>query len=83
MGALKVDDPSCTDLIGQLSGLTCLFHGAGSANLGAAGLLVGEAGVPQSRIFCTNSRGVIWRSEDGTTGSYRNAEQKNVAQVGS
>ena len=42
--------------------------GAGSANLGAAMLLSREAGVPLSQIFMTNSRGLMWRSEDGETG---------------
>ena len=60
---------------------TFLFHGAGSANLGAAALLIAEAGVPPSHIFMTNSRGIIWKSTDGVTGSFRNKEQKQFAQV--
>ena len=39
---------------------TFLFHGAGSANVGAAALLMNEAGVPKSQIVMTNSRGIIW-----------------------
>ena len=41
-----------------------------------------EAGVPKSQIVMTNSRGIIWVSEDGKAGSYRNDEQKMFAQVG-
>lgn len=35
-----------------------------------------------SSIFVTNSRGLIWRSQDGTHGSFRNQEQKQFAMVG-
>eukprot|EP00913_Durusdinium_trenchii_P035984 g33667.t1 len=59
-----------------------LFHGAGSANIRLMRLLHYEAGVPLSSIFVTNSRGLIWRSSDGCVGSFRNAEQKEFAQVG-
>lgn len=38
--------------------------------------------MPLSSIFVTNSRGLIWRSSDGCVGSFRNAEQKEFAQVG-
>eukprot|EP00930_Biecheleria_cincta_P026140 TRINITY_DN18477_c0_g1_i2.p1 TRINITY_DN18477_c0_g1~~TRINITY_DN18477_c0_g1_i2.p1 ORF type:complete len:631 (-),score=122.09 TRINITY_DN18477_c0_g1_i2:190-2031(-) len=82
LGAIKVKDPTCKDLIGALKKETFLFHGAGSANLGALALLANEAGVPKSQLFVTNSKGIIWKSEDGTTGSYRNDEQKEFAQVG-
>ena len=51
------------------------LQGAGSANLGAAALLIQEAGVPASQVFMTNSRGVIWKSADGSKGSFRNHEQ--------
>lgn len=44
-------------------------------------LLNEEAGVPLSSIFVTNSRGLIWRTADGS-GSFRNEEQKQFAQVG-
>jgi len=60
LGAIKLRDPKCTDLLAALSKETFLFHGAGSANLGTAALLKGEAGVPASSIFITNSRGVVW-----------------------
>merc|ERR1719171_2477510 len=33
-------------------------------------------------MVATNSRGVMWRSEDGSEGSFRNNEQKEFAQVG-
>jgi len=82
MGAIKLRKPECTDLVGELGSQTFLFHGAGSANLGTLKLLSQEAGVPKSKIFVTNSRGVIWRSEDGKEGSFRNGEQKEFAQVG-
>jgi malate dehydrogenase (oxaloacetate-decarboxylating)(NADP+) len=59
-----------------------LFHGAGSANIGLMKLLHEEAGVPMSSMFVTNSRGLIWRSEDGTTGNFRNEEQKAFGQIG-
>merc|ERR1719382_2423781 len=82
MGAIKLKRPGCTDLAGALKEETFLFFGAGSANIGAANLLLNEAGVPKSKLFVTNSRGVIWRSEDGKEGSFRNNEQKEFAQVG-
>ena len=56
--------------------------GAGSAGLGAAALLIHEAGVPASQVFMTNSRGLIWKSADGSSGSFRNEQQKAFAQVG-
>jgi malate dehydrogenase (oxaloacetate-decarboxylating)(NADP+) len=59
-----------------------LFHGAGSANLGSANLLTEEGGVPRDAVFCTNSRGLVWKSEDGSEGSFRNDEQKGVAVTG-
>jgi malate dehydrogenase (oxaloacetate-decarboxylating)(NADP+) len=82
MGAIKIKNPQETDLISALSKETFLFHGAGSANLGALSLLHKEGNVPMSKLFVTNSRGVIWRNEEGTDGSYRNNEQKEFAQVG-
>ena len=82
LGAIKIMTPSSTDLIGQLRNLRVLLHGAGSANLGAASLLINEANVPASNVVCTNSKGVIWQSADGTEGTFRNHEQKAVAQVG-
>merc|ERR1711937_829216 len=39
-------------------------------------------GVPKSSLFATNSRGVIWQEADGSSGSYRNNEQKEFAQIG-
>merc|ERR1719262_186306 len=82
LGAVKLRKPECTDLIGELAKETFLFHGAGSANIGAMRLLSYEAKVPTSQLFVTNSRGVIWKSADGTDGSYRNDEQKEFAVVG-
>ena len=38
--------------------------------------------MPQEQVVCTNSRGLIWRSEDGSEGSFKNNEQKAVAVVG-
>jgi len=82
LGAIKLRKPECTDLIAELKKETFLFHGAGSANIGALLLLANEAGVPRSQLFVTNSRGIIWKSEDGSEGSFRNDEQKEFAQVG-
>ena len=75
-------EAAAASLIDELKKHTFLFHGAGSANVGAAALLMNEAGVPRSQIFMTNSRGVIWETADGKSGSYRNDEQKAFAQVG-
>jgi malate dehydrogenase (oxaloacetate-decarboxylating)(NADP+) len=82
LGGIKLQKPQQKDLLSEVRQMTFLFFGAGSANLGAASLLHHEAGVPASQVFCTNSRGVIWRSEDGSKGTFRNDEQKAVAQVG-
>jgi len=82
LGGIKIQKPQATDLVGEVRKMRVLFHGAGSANLGGASLLVGEAGVPQANVVCTNSRGLIWRSEDGAEGSFKNNEQKAVAVVG-
>merc|ERR1719421_2358729 len=82
LGAVKLRKPECTDLIGELAKETFLFHGAGSANIGALRLLAYEAKVPTSQLFVTNSRGIIWKTADGTDGSYRNDEQKEFAVVG-
>merc|ERR1712048_843820 len=35
-----------------------------------------------SQLFVTNSRGVVWKSADGTEGSHRNEEQKEFAVIG-
>jgi malate dehydrogenase (oxaloacetate-decarboxylating)(NADP+) len=82
MGSIKLKDPGCTDLIGALREQTFLFHGAGSANLGALSLLVEEAGVSRSKLYVTNSKGIIWKSENGAEGSFKNDEQKEFAMVG-
>lgn len=82
LGGIKIQKPQCTNLIQELSSCRFLFHGAGSANLGGAALLTNEAGVPRSQVFCTNSKGLIWASQDGTQGTFRNDEQKGVAQIG-
>lgn len=80
LGAMKLRDAS-SNLRESLLKQTFLFHGAGSANIGLMRLLNEEAGVPLSSIFVTNSRGLIWRTADGS-GSFRNEEQKQFAQVG-
>jgi len=82
LGGLKIQKPECTELVAEARKLTFLFHGAGSANLGGASLLVHEAHVPASQVYITNSRGLIWKSADGKEGSFRNDEQKAVAHVG-
>ena len=74
LGGLKLRYPDCKDLLGKLQDETFLFHGAGTANLGAADLLVKEGGVSKEKLFVTNSRGLIWA--DGDEGSFRNDEQK-------
>jgi len=78
LGAIKLKNPTRTDLINLLSQETILLHGAGSANLGAASLLHNEGKVPKSHIFMTNSRGLIWKNDEGQ-GSYRNNDQKEFA----
>eukprot|EP00927_Polykrikos_kofoidii_P065297 TRINITY_DN61073_c0_g1_i1.p1 TRINITY_DN61073_c0_g1~~TRINITY_DN61073_c0_g1_i1.p1 ORF type:complete len:666 (+),score=73.54 TRINITY_DN61073_c0_g1_i1:67-2064(+) len=82
LGAIKIRDPSATDLLSRLSTERFLFHGSGSANIGIMKLLRDEAKVPASSIFATNSRGLLWVSEDSAQGNFRNAEQKAFAQVG-
>jgi len=82
MGSIKLRNPNESALIPALRQERFLFHGAGSANIGGAMLLINEAGVPASQVFLTNSRGLIWKSSDGSKGSFRNDEQKGVAQVG-
>ena len=57
LGALKLKNPGETDLVGALKREYYLFHGAGSANLGALKLLHSEGGVAKSRLSVTNSRG--------------------------
>eukprot|EP00320_Phaeocystis_rex_P013857 CAMPEP_0119066370 /NCGR_PEP_ID=MMETSP1178-20130426/8932_1 /TAXON_ID=33656 /ORGANISM="unid sp, Strain CCMP2000" /LENGTH=685 /DNA_ID=CAMNT_0007047965 /DNA_START=40 /DNA_END=2097 /DNA_ORIENTATION=+ len=82
LGGIKIQRPQCSDLVAEARGLRFLFHGAGSANLGAASLLIHEAQVPAGQVACTNSKGLIWKSADGSEGSFRNNEQKAVATVG-
>jgi malate dehydrogenase (oxaloacetate-decarboxylating)(NADP+) len=81
LGAIKIQKPD-SNLLDEIRSLRVLFHGAGSANLGSASLLINEAGVPADQVKCTNSKGIIWQSADGTEGTFRNNEQKAVAQVG-
>mmetsp|Transcript_159961 Transcript_159961/g.307017 ORF Transcript_159961/g.307017 Transcript_159961/m.307017 type:complete len:653 (-) Transcript_159961:53-2011(-) len=81
-GAVKLRDPGCVDLRSALLKEKFFFHGAGSANIGLMKLLNEEVGVPKSSIVVTNSRGIIWVSEDGTKGNYRNDEQKAFGQIG-
>lgn len=82
LGGIKIQNPSATDLISEMRSKKFLFHGAGSANLGGASLLIHEGGVSASQVICTNSKGVIWKSPDGTQGSFKNDEQKALAQIG-
>lgn len=82
LGAVKIDRPQATSLVGEMRQMKFLFHGSGSANLGCASLIVKEGGVPAASVVCTNSKGVIWQSQDGKEGTFRNDEQKAVAQVG-
>jgi len=80
LGGIKIQNPSCKSLVEEARQLRFLFHGAGSANLGSAMLLIKEGGVPQSNVFITNSSGLIWKN--GSEGSFKNAEQKSVAYDG-
>ncbi|CAJ1447445.1 unnamed protein product [Effrenium voratum] len=80
LGGIKLQNPSATNLLEELRGLRVLFHGAGSANLGSAQLIISAAKMPKAQVLVTNSRGVIWASESG--GTYRNEQQKFVAQEG-
>merc|ERR1719321_2585889 len=82
MGAIKLKNPQETNLISALQKETFLFHGAGSANLGALSLLHKEGKVPMNKLFVTGSRGLIWKSEDGKEGNYRNNEQREFAMKG-
>jgi len=82
LGGIRIREGSVEGLREHLKKGTYLFHGAGSAGLGAAALLKNEAGVPASQIYMTNSKGIIWKSADGTTGSFRNDEQKEFGQIG-
>lgn len=80
LGALKLKYPQETDLLSKVKNETIVFFGSGSANLGAANLICGEdGGVPKSHVFMTGSRGLIWKSADGSHGTFRNNEQKEFA----
>eukprot|EP00944_MAST-04C_sp_MAST-4C-sp1_P010063 g10063.t1 len=80
LGALKLKYPKETDLLKKVRNETIVFFGSGSANLGAASLLNSqEGGMPLKNIFMTGSRGLIWKDEDGTHGTFRNNEQKAFA----
>jgi malate dehydrogenase (oxaloacetate-decarboxylating)(NADP+) len=80
LGAIKLKDPKCTNLVEAMRKETILFHGAGSANLGGASLLVNEGKVPSKQVLITNSRGLVWF--DGKEGTHRNEEQKAFAYQG-
>jgi malate dehydrogenase (oxaloacetate-decarboxylating)(NADP+) len=82
MGAIKLKRPGCTDLVGALKEETFLFFGAGSANVGAANLLLNEGGVEKHRVLICGSKGLIWASEDGSQGVFKNDEQKALAYRG-
>jgi malate dehydrogenase (oxaloacetate-decarboxylating)(NADP+) len=80
LGALKLKYPQETNLLAKVRNESIVFFGAGSANLGAASLLTSqEGGMPLSHVFMTGSRGLIWKSEDGSHGTFRNNEQKTFA----
>jgi len=82
MGAIKIKHPDCADLIGALRKETFLFFGAGSANIGAANLLLNEGGVEKHRVLICGSKGLIWVSQDGSQGVFKNEEQKALAYKG-
>eukprot|EP00962_Isochrysis_galbana_P005273 scaffold1441_cov120-Isochrysis_galbana.AAC.2 len=88
LGALRLRMPDTESLVDELRDTVVLFHGAGSANLGTASLMMCEAGVPADNIYMTNSRGLLWRDrEDGDgehppEGNFRNDEQKRMARLG-
>jgi malate dehydrogenase (oxaloacetate-decarboxylating)(NADP+) len=97
MGAIKLKKPNEKDLIGAMRDETVLFHGAGSANLGALSLIHKEGKVPMTQLFVTNSKGLIWKNEGEDIGAgaygrsvsdfcrggnYRNDEQKEFAYEG-
>ena len=50
LGGIKIQKPEATDLVGEARRLRFLFHGAGSANLGGASLLINEAKVPADAV---------------------------------
>jgi|EP00945_MAST-04E_sp_MAST-4E-sp1_P000996 malate dehydrogenase (oxaloacetate-decarboxylating)(NADP+) len=80
LGALKLKFPGDTNLLAKVKRETIVFFGSGSANLGAASLLTSkDGGMPMSNVYMTGSRGLIWKSEDGSDGTYRNNEQKLFA----
>merc|ERR1719382_1625371 len=82
MGGIKLKNPGCADLIGALKEETFLFFGAGSANIGAANLLLKEGGVEKHQVLTCGSKGLIWASEDGSQGVFKNDEQKALAYKG-
>jgi len=82
LGGIKIQNPAATDLVTEARKLNYLFYGSGSANLGAAQLLHKEFNVPLTQIFITGSKGLIWKSADGTDGCFKNDEQKGLAHEG-
>ena len=80
LGAPKLKYPKESNLLSKVRGETIVFFGSGSANLGAASLLTSdEGGMPKSNVFMTGSRGLIWKDEDGSHGTFRNNEQEAFA----
>jgi len=79
MGGIKLKNPDCKNLAAAVREETFLFFGAGSANIGSANLLVKEGKVDPSRVLICGSRGLIWASEDGKQGTFKNNEQKALA----
>jgi len=82
LGGIKIQKPQTSNLVEELRKMRVLFHGAGSANLGGASLIINEGGMDPGNVFVTNSKGVIWRSPDSNDGSFKNPEQKALARVG-
>jgi malic enzyme len=89
LGSLRLQNPCAPELVPLLREHTFLFHGAGSANLGTAILLVTIAGVPRERIYLTNSKGLVWTEPTaagapttGGSGTARNDGQRAFARVG-
>merc|ERR1711957_293098 len=59
LGAVKLQKPNCTDLVAELRKMRVLFHGAGSANLGGASLIIQEGKMPRDQVIVTNSKPVV------------------------
>jgi malate dehydrogenase (oxaloacetate-decarboxylating)(NADP+) len=84
LGGIKLRQPQCADLLGELKKQTILFHGAGTANLGTIDLLAKEGGVNRDQLFITNSRGLIWVGGDTSAkdGNFKNPQQAEYGYTG-